>query len=110
MEHSAPDQPQGVYSENSLDYRSPAPLPEAGITVMLERTPVALTRVYALLCTVDLMPVASCSVDCGEDVIRLDLTFESVPGSRFGMLVRKLAQLTECLEVKHRSGRNRAAA
>lgn len=110
MERTEQHHPQDVYADESADGRPSAWLPEAGITLMLERTPAALARVYALLCTVDLVPAASCSASCGEDVIRLDLAFESVPGSRFDRLLRKLAQLTECLELDHRSNRNRAAA
>ena len=101
MNGSVVSQPQDVYAERSPLAGVPALLPEAGVTVMLECTSAALARVYALLCTVDLVPAASCAALCGEDAIRLDLAFESVPGSRLEMLVRKLAQLTECLEVNH---------
>ncbi len=103
MHATGAEHPQDVYADESVDGGATARLSAAGITLILDRTPAALARVYGLLCTVDLLPVASCCVYCDDDSVRLDLAFESVSGSRFERLVRKLAQLTECLEVRHTS-------
>lgn len=91
--------PQDVYAVFRPDGRSSPELSEARISVLLECGPTALSRAFALLCTMNLVPAAARSALAGEEAIRLDLVFESVPQGRIDLLVRKLAQLVECLDV-----------
>lgn len=81
--------------------RDPEPS-AARIRVLLEHGPSALSRVFDLLCTLQLVP-AAISALAGADAIRLDLAFEAAPPERLDLLQRKLAQLVECLGVTHSS-------
>ena len=76
-----------------------AGMAEIGLSVLLESSPGALARVFALLATFDLVPVASCSTLLPADFVRLDLTLQTVSHERREMLVRKLNQMIDCIEV-----------
>lgn len=73
---------------------------ESAVTVLMEPTPTGLARVFALIGALGLLPGAACAVMAGTDTLRVDLVFDGVPGPVFDRLERKLAQLTECLEVR----------
>lgn len=72
---------------------------EVELTVLLERLPGALLRVFGVLCAFDLVPDRSLSRSVGPDAIRVVCHFRDLPGHRLDLLVRKLRQLTECYEV-----------
>jgi hypothetical protein len=99
---------QDVYAAGWPGFGAQAPLADGGVTVLLERCPGALARAFALLCTLDLVPAVSSGTCSGEDAIRLDLHFDSIPGNRLDLLLRKFGQLTECLEVIPISHRRQA--
>lgn len=96
--------PQDVYPVVCPDGQSGPQWHGTRISVVLERGPTALSRVFALLCTVDLVPTTTSSAQEGNESIRLDLEFESVAQNRVDLLLRKLAQLVECLGVTHSHG------
>ncbi|MEJ8568674.1 hypothetical protein [Elongatibacter sediminis] len=73
---------------------------EVELTVLLERLPGALLRVFGVLCTFELVPERSLSQCAGPDAIRVVFHFRDLPGHRLDLLVRKLRQLTECFEAR----------
>lgn len=89
-----------VYGSADSAAAEVAGMAEIGLTVLLEPSPGALARVFALLATFDLVPLASCSTLLPADYVRLDLTLHPVPHERCEMLVRKLNQMIDCIEVK----------
>jgi len=101
MNRSAPMGPQDVYPVVCPDGQSGPQWQGARIRVVLECGPTALSRVFALLCTVDLVPTTTSSAQEGNEAIRLEMEFASVAQNRVDLLLRKLAQLVECLGVTH---------
>jgi hypothetical protein len=91
--------PQDVYASAPPEAHPPLWYAEVGATILLERCPTALARVFATLCTLDLVPAAACAVAGGEGEIRLDLVFEHLSQHHLEILRRKIAQLTECLDI-----------
>lgn len=81
----------------------------ATLTVVLERSPAALARVYSVLCLMNLVPDSFGGTQVGDDLMRLDFRFGPEPDRRIDLLTRKLAQLTECLDVAETPVRRRAA-
>ena len=106
-------QPLGSAQGNSTE--APADTNNSGahdiqlLTIVLEQTPAALARVYSVLCLMNLVPDSFNGSQEGDGAIRIDFTFGSVTGRRLDLLIRKLAQLTECLEVAETPARHRAA-
>ena len=98
MNSSAVSGQQDVYAEHR-GADSGMELPDAIVTVRLERCPTALSRAFGLMCTLGLVPASASSSLDGDETIRLDLHFVSAPAGRLDLLRRKLAQLIECLEV-----------
>ncbi|MGD2130300.1 MAG: hypothetical protein PVJ33_09570 [Lysobacterales bacterium] len=98
MDSSAVSGQQDVYAE-PRGSNSGGELPDAIVTVRLERSPTALSRAFALMCTLGLVPTSASSALDGDEAIRLDLHFVAAPAGRIDLLRRKLAQLIECLEV-----------
>jgi hypothetical protein len=74
-------------------------LAAVNVGVLLERSPAALARVYSVLCLMNVVPVAFGGMQVGDDAVRIDFVFGPEPDRRIDLLSRKLAQLTECLEV-----------
>jgi hypothetical protein len=71
------------------------------VTIVLERCPAALARLFALLAVLDLTPERSRSVQSGADAISLALTFGAAEPRKIDLLQRKALQLTECFDVSH---------
>ena len=69
------------------------------LTVLLERGPGALLRVFGVLCTFELVPEHTASGVDGPDMIRVAFRFAGLSPARCDLLARKLAQLTECIDV-----------
>jgi len=94
---------EDVYSVHTTEHAPRAALAQVEITVLLERFPGALARVFALLCLFELVPqfarVEPSKGSGCEDDIRLDLGFGPLQPDRLDLLTRKIRQLTECLEV-----------
>ena len=90
---------QELYATTRAAFPAVTQTSEAGITLLLERCPSALARVFALLCTLTLIPTSSCCAEIDEDLIRLDIFFESVRSDRYDLLLRKLELLIECQEM-----------
>lgn len=81
----------------------------ATLTIVLDRSPAALARVYSVLCLMNLLPESFGGSQLGDDLMRLDFAFGPQPDRRIDLLTRKLAQLTECMEVAETPVRQRAA-
>ena len=79
------------------------------LTIVLEQTPAALARVYSVLCLMNLVPDSFNGSQVGDGAVRIDFTFGSIEDRRLDLLIRKLWQLTECLEVAETPTRHRAA-
>jgi hypothetical protein len=90
---------QDINATTQAQFHTNTMTSDAGITLLLERCPSSLARVFALLCTMTLIPTSSCCAEIGEDIVRLDLFFESVRTDRYDLLLRKLALLIECQEM-----------
>ena len=94
---------EDVYSVHTTEHAPEASLVQVEITVLLERFPGALARVFALLCLFELVPqfarVGPSHGSGSDDDIRLDLGFDQLQPDRMDLLLRKIRQLTECLEV-----------
>jgi len=106
-------QPLKEHTEDSTEHPGRAGEAAGGcagtLTVVLERNPAALARVYSVLCLMNLVPESFGGTQVGDDLIRLDFSFGPEPERRIDLLTRKLAQLTECLEVAETPVRQRAA-
>ncbi len=94
---------EDVYSVHTTEHALEASLVQVEITVVLERLPGALARVFALLCLFELVPqfarIAPIKGSGIEDDIRLEFGFAQLQPERLDLLCRKIRQLTECLEV-----------
>jgi len=90
---------EDVYSVHTTEHPPEASLAKVEITVLLERFPGALARVFALLCLFELIPRFAQATACNVDDIRLELGFDQLQPDRLDLLIRKIRQLTECLEV-----------
>ncbi len=90
---------EDVYSVHTTGPVPQAPLAQVEITILLERFPGALARVFALLCLFELVPQFARVIPWNTDDIRLDLGFDRLQPERLDLLTRKICQLTECLEV-----------
>ena len=71
------------------------------VSLRLERSPVALARVYSILCTLGLVPTTMSGRAAGPDELQLDLDFQGAAAGRVDLLLRKLAQLVDCIEIQH---------
>jgi hypothetical protein len=113
MYTTAPTHPLNQRPGDSTDHSADAGVAPGGsaatLTVVLERSPAALARVYSVLCLMNLVPESFGGTQVGDDLIRLDFSFGPEPERRIDLLTRKLAQLTECLEVAETPVRQRAA-
>ncbi len=69
------------------------------VSVVTAATPSALARIFVLLATLNLVPVATRSAIREPGAIHLRLSFENVGESRIDLLRRKLFQLTETVRV-----------
>jgi len=98
---------EDVYSVHTTEHAPEASLAQVEITILLERFPGALARVFALLCLFELVPqfvrVMPSKLRGTDDDIRLELGFDELQPGRLDLLIRKIRQLTECLEI-HQSG------
>jgi len=74
------------------------PAGAASLCVVLERNPCALARVFSLLATLCLVPQTTSTECLGADAIRLQLNFAPALAGRLDLLIRKVTQLTDCLE------------
>lgn len=90
---------EDVYSVQTTEHAVVADLQQVQLVVLLERFPGALARVFALLCLFELIPLATRTELCEDDAIRVELQFLHLPPDRLDLLIRKLNQLTECLDV-----------
>ena len=106
------DQPeavvQDVYATGWPEFSADLPLLATGMVVLLEPGPGALARVFALLGTLGLVPVAASSSLTAGDAIRLDLQFDEASAGRLDLLRRKLTQLVDCLDLTLTNNRQRA--
>ena len=78
--------------------------PVTAVSLQLEHSPTALARVSAILCTVGLVPASMSAQAVGDEVLQLDLCFRDAAARRVDLLLRKLAQLVECIELRHAPG------
>ena len=69
------------------------------VSVVTDATSGSLARIFALLATLSLMPVATRSASSRQEVIDLRLSFANVDALRIDRLCRKLLQLTETISV-----------
>jgi hypothetical protein len=90
---------EDVYSVHTTEHAEVDDLQQVQLVVLLEQFPGALARVFALLCLFELIPLSTRTDLCADDAIRVELQFSHLPPDRLDLLVRKLHQLTECLEV-----------
>ena len=88
-----------VYSVPTTGHAPKPSLARVEVVVLLEQFPGALARVFALLCLFELVPVAMQCVQWAEDELHLQLHFDQIKRDRLNLLLRKICQLTECLEV-----------
>lgn len=72
----------------------------AELHVVLERNPAALARVFDVLCLLGLVPERTESSEMGQHDLGLSLFFGPVAAVSTDLLVRKVSQLTDCLEVR----------
>lgn len=93
------DGPRGDSTDYPADAAAAPRCVAAALTVVVERSPSALARVCSVLCLMNLVPDSFGGTQLGDDLIRLDFAFAPEPERRIDLLTRKLAQLTECLEV-----------
>ncbi len=90
---------EDVYSVHTTGHAPEAALASVDITIFLERFPGSLARVFALLCLFELVPRLAQVTPCNADDIRLELRFDQLQADRLNLLIRKIRQLTECLDV-----------
>jgi ribosomal protein S15P/S13E len=90
---------EDVYSVHTTEHAPEAFLARVDIVVLLEPFPGALARVFALLCLFELVPQFAQVTRWNEGDIRLELGFDQLQPERLNLLLRKIQQLTECLEV-----------
>ena len=69
------------------------------VSIVTGATSSALARIFVLLATLGLVPVATRSASSEQDSIGLQLSFANVAESRLDLLCRKLFQLTETISV-----------
>lgn len=69
------------------------------VSVITDATSGALARIFSLLATLALVPVATSSTSSDQDSIDLHLSFAYVAEIRIDRLCRKLLQLTETISV-----------
>ena len=69
------------------------------VSVVTDATSSALARIFVLLATLSLVPVATRSAISEQDFIDLRLSFKNVGEPRIDLLCRKLLQLTETVSV-----------
>ena len=69
------------------------------VSVATDATSSALARIFILLATLSLVPVATRSARSEQDFIDLRLSFENVGELQIDRLCRKLLQLTETVSV-----------
>jgi hypothetical protein len=91
---------EDVYSVHTTEHLPTAALARVEVVVLLERFPGALARLFALLCLFELVPLASRTELCEEEAIRVELQFSHLPPDRLDLLLRKIRQLTECLDIR----------
>ncbi len=90
---------EDVYSVHTTEHVPVAALARVEVVVLLERFPGALARVFALLCLFELVPLTAHTELCEGDAIRVEMQFSQLPPDRLDLLLRKIRQLTECLDV-----------
>ena len=88
-----PDIEQGVSASTSVGPGTRT------VSVVTDATSSALARIFVLLATLSLVPVATRSASSEQDSIDLRLSFENVGELRIDLLCRKLLQLTETISV-----------
>lgn len=91
---------EDVYSAHTTEHAPQRSLTQVEVVVLLERFPGALARLFALLCLFGLVPVSMQCTQCAEDEQRLQLCFDQIQPDRLNLLLRKISQLTECLDVR----------
>jgi hypothetical protein len=91
---------EDVYSAHTTEHVAKPSLAQVDMVVLLERLPGALARLFALLCLFELVPQVARTELCENDVIRVQLQFVQLPPERLQLLLRKICQLTECLDVQ----------
>ncbi len=70
------------------------------VSVVTDATSSALARIFVLLATLSLVPVATHSASSEQDFINLRLSFANIGERRIDLLCRKLLQLTETVSVE----------
>ena len=91
---------EDVYSALPPDHRDEPVVSEVELCVLLESYPGALSRLFALLCLFELVPARANSVTLSDGVIRQVFWFTRLSEKRLSLLVGKVSQLTECIEVE----------
>ena len=90
-----------VYSERTY-VRSTSDndfMEQCSIRITADNSPMSLSRVYGLLATLMMVPVAARSTVTSVDELAVELGFRNVPVSSIDRLCRKLAQTTEIATV-----------
>ena len=95
QEHS---EQREIYAAGQPDDCTTRSAGAASLCVVLERNPCALARVFSLLATLCLEPQTTSTECLGADAIRVQLNFAPVLAGRLDLLIRKVTQLTDCLE------------
>ena len=75
----------------------PGFLNQAEIVMALDKSPIALGRVFSLLAVVRLIPQSTETAVREDELVEIRIVFESVSELRFDLLCRKLQQLTETI-------------
>lgn len=74
------------------------------VNLSIERSPVALSRLFGLIGTVSMVPARS-GISTGDgDVIEVELVFADTDLRKFDLLCRKLDQLTETISLRVSKG------
>jgi hypothetical protein len=93
-----PTQMQAIYSSTTNDSTNEAANFEdwrVGITV--DATPLSLSKVYALLTTLNMIPVSAKSTLTRDQVIEIEFLFANINSIMADRLYRKVSQLTETI-------------
>ena len=91
---------QDVYDAHWHAARADRVLDAAELHVVLERNPAALARIFDLLCLLSLVPQRVESVEMNPEDLGLTLYFGPVAALTADLLVRKVSQLADCLDVR----------
>jgi hypothetical protein len=88
-----------VYANLPRDRRLDTDVGHYELVVVSEAAPTALARIFGLLSSLSIVPLSTSSLQC-DNTVSLNLKFNDVDLSTADLLQRKIAQLTETVEIR----------